>query len=137
MTILSLAVSLGLVCFVLAVILLAARDRRQHRLHQEQRPLEDRIADIRADAAFMANQLEGVLDRRNVEAGDTVAWIAPVVVYYRRLEELAADSDASAEEIQRLADESAIHVRQQRLKGVFVAQQAELLAVLVRRRQAG
>ena len=84
-----LTVSLAAACAALAVALLAARDARRHRLWQEQRPLEDRIADIRTSAAFMADQLQGTLDRRGIQEADALGWIAPVVAYYRRLEALA------------------------------------------------
>jgi hypothetical protein len=137
MTSILLNVTLVLVIFVLAVIILGASDRLRYQLQQKQRSVKDRIADIRADAAFMVDQFQGILNRRTVKPKHNVAWIAPVVVYHRRLEELAADPNVSAEEIQRLANESAIHVRQHRLKGVFVAQQAGQLAVLLRRRKAG
>jgi hypothetical protein len=79
------------------------------------------------------NELRSVLDRRS-SPESKVAWIAPVIAYYRRLEVLAADSNASVEEIQRLAKEAGTYIRQHRLKGICVAQQAEQLTVLVRRR---
>jgi hypothetical protein len=135
-----LTVGLVVACVALAVVILVARDageRRDRWRRQEQRPLEDRIADIRASAAFMANQLQGTLDRRGIHSPNTVAWIAPVIAYYRRLEALAASPDASTDEIKHLADEAKQHVRQHRLKGVFVAQEAEKLAALVHRRGAG
>jgi hypothetical protein len=123
-------------CAVLAGAILAARDARRHRLRQEQRPLEDRIADIRASAADMAHQLQGVLDRRGTQQPEAVDWISHVLAYYRRLETLAAAPEASAEEIQRLAEDASTYVRERRLKGIFIGQEAEQLAALVRRRNA-
>lgn len=78
----------------------------------------------------MAQQLEDVLDRREPQAD----WIPPVLAYYRRLEAFATAPDASAEEIDGLADEALSYVREHRLKGIFVAQAALQLAALVRRR---
>jgi hypothetical protein len=129
-------VSIVVACVVLPLILLVVRDARRHRLQEEQRPLKDRIAEIRSDAAFMADQLQAVLDRETAQQSDAVHWIAPVVGYYRKLEALAGAPDASAEEIQRLAEEASKYVRQHRLKGIFVAMEAERLAALVRKRNA-
>ena len=129
-------VSIFVGCTVLAVVILAARDARRHRFQQAQRPLEDRIADIRASASYMIHQLQGVLDRRAAQQPEAVDWISPVLAYYRRLEALATASDASAKDIQQLAEEVFTHVREHRLKGIFLAQEAERLASLVRRRNA-
>ena len=123
-------------CVVPAVLILAARDAHLRRLWQDRRPLEDQIADIRADAAFMADQLQGLLDRpRSPEPA--VDWVPTLLAYFRRLEALAAAPDAAAEEVQRLAEEASTFARQNRLKGSLrVDLSAEKLAVLVRRRDA-
>lgn len=62
--------------------------------------------------------------------------MGPVLAYYRRLEALASASGCSVEEIENLAEQANDYVRQHRLKGVSVAQEAKQLAALVRRRQA-
>ncbi len=126
-----------LICSVLAAIILAARDARQLRNRQEQRPLEDRIASIGASASFMAKELQRVLDRQAVPQPEAVDGIPPVIAYYRRLETLASNQEAPPEEIQQLADEAFKYVQERRLKGIFVAQEARQLADLVRRRNAG
>jgi hypothetical protein len=123
-------------CTVLAVVILAARDLRQHKLRQEQKPLEERIAEIRESAAMMTHELQRVLDQGSAQQPTAIALIAPVLVYYRRLEALAAAPATTAEEIHQLAVEALQHMRQRRLKGFLVVQQAEQLADLVRRRNA-
>jgi hypothetical protein len=118
---------------VAAVILLAVRDARLHRIREEQRPLADRIADIRTGARFMTDQLQGVLQRPNYVKRSS-AWIEPVIVYYQRLESLAAAPNPAIDEIRRLAEEATTFTRQQRLKGISVGDQAEKLVALVRQR---
>lgn len=129
-------------CFVfavitlLAVIILVVRDGIQYRLKEEQKTLEERIAEIHRTAVFLANQLEGRQDRPISPDMETETWIPPVIIFNRRLAELAAASDPSVEDIQKLADESAMFVRQQRVKGILVPELAKKLAVLVQRRKA-
>lgn len=136
MTDVLLGVCIFVACLVVAVVVLAARDARRRRLWHEARPLVDRIADIRSSAAFMADQLQKALDRPGMHESRSFPWMGPVLAYYRRLEALASASGCSVEEIENLAEQANDYVRQHRLKGVSVAQEAKQLAALVRRRQA-
>jgi hypothetical protein len=121
---------------VIAVASLAARDARLLRLREEQRPVAERIAAIRADCALMIRSLQEILDRHAADNPKATAWIPEVLDYYRRLETLAASPTPSPEEAAKLADEATRHVAEQRLKGVCVGMLASRLATLVNRRHA-
>lgn len=117
-------------------ILMAALESRRNRLREQQRPLEDRITDIRKDASFMIGQLQGILDRFKDEQPRRLDWIPPTIEYYRRLDELASRSDATSEEVARFADEATTFVRKRRLKGICVGLLARRLAEIAHRRNA-
>ncbi len=121
------------ICAIIAIAILAARDSRRNRLKREQKPLEERIADIRESAAFMAQELQKILDRQPAQPPDALATVRE---YYLRLETLAGAPGATPDEIQRLADEALQYLRQNRVKGCFFVAQAEELASLIRRRNA-
>jgi hypothetical protein len=121
---------------VIAVACLAARDVRQRRLREQQRPTADRIADIRADCAMMIRSLQEILDRHTADNPKLTAWIPPVLDYYRRLEALAASPDPSAEDASKLAQEATRHVEEQRLKGVCVGITASQFAKIMKQRDA-
>jgi hypothetical protein len=123
---------LGISVFV--VLLLAARDARAQRRREERRPIAEQIAEIRAGASFMAQQLQTTLAQHAAERPKLVAWIPPVVDYYRRLETLASLPSPPLVEVHQLAEEAARHVRERRLKGICVGHEARRLAQLVERR---
>src|SRR5262245_57754663 len=87
-----------------AIVLLAARDAYQHRLREESRPIEQRIADVRHDAAFMVQQLEQILNRHGAERQEAVDWVPEALGFYRQLEALAACASFSADECLLLAE---------------------------------
>jgi hypothetical protein len=100
---------------------------------REQTPVPVQIGRIREDAAFMVQQLRGVLQN---DAAERDLWIGPVLEYYRRLEALASQALPSAEQSDRLAEEAERYIRQTRLKGFCVVQLARQLADLAQRLQA-
>jgi hypothetical protein len=123
------------VCVVLAVVVLVVRDAaeiRQERLLREQRPLEDQIAEIRANAVSLVAQLEATLNQRPGSVPEAREWIEAMLAYSRRLESLAAQPEASVADIECLAEESARYIKDHRLKGFFVAEQAKALAALAK-----
>jgi hypothetical protein len=132
----------GLVCVelvgftALAVVFLAWRDRRRRRELEARIPVVERIAAIRAGAAFMAAELQRILDRNPDAPPARTEWIPPVREYYVRLQQLAACPLPSEEDALRLAEEAGQYVRQRRLKGIWVAQEARKLAALARRQDA-
>lgn len=125
-----------LTIFAIAIVGLAARDARQHRLREEKRPIGERIADIRKDAAFMVKELNGLLHRYGTEQPEAVEWIPKILDLYRQLEALASCPNASADECLVLAKAASQYAREKRIKGVFVSEQARRLAVLVSKRDA-
>jgi hypothetical protein len=129
------------VCFVLgltvlAILFLGARDARRHRRQEEQRPIAERIAEIRKDAALMIQQLGPIFDRNVAAYPEAVAWIPQVLHYYRCLEGLASSPASSPEESRRLAEEAFRYIREHRIKGIFLAAEARKLAELLRRQDA-
>jgi hypothetical protein len=128
-------VSLGVVFVtVIAAVLLGIRDANDRRAREDARPVADRIRDIQKDAAFMIEQLERVAERPTPPER-SMAWIPPVLEYYHRLEKLASNPTSTPEEAFALADDAGRHVREQRLKGIFVCFEAEQLAKLLSRRR--
>jgi hypothetical protein len=124
-TLLGIGGCLGIV--IVAIALLAWRDARRFRRLEAQVPVPVRIERIRDDAAFMAQQFQGILQRGPAER---TSWVGPVLAYYRRLEALATEARPSAEQSRQLAEEAGHYLRQNRLKGLRVAQQAQKLANL-------
>jgi hypothetical protein len=88
---------------------------RLQRLREEQRPVNDRIASIREDAAMMIRELQRILERHSAEQPALLTWIPPVLDYYRRLESLTLSPSPSAEQCRELAQEASGFVREHRL----------------------
>lgn len=108
-------------------------DQERARRQQESRPIPDRIAAIRKDAAFMCEQLERALNRSADESPERFPWVRPTLEFYHRLEALAAAPRPCAEDADRLADEAERYIQANRLKGICVAMLARRLAELSRR----
>lgn len=102
----------------------------------EQRPIEDCIADIRKDVAMVLNGLQDAADKRRQEQSQPFHWLPSTIEMYRRLDEMASNPSKTPEEVDRFADEAVRFVQQRRLKGICVGLLARRLAQLVRRRDA-
>jgi hypothetical protein len=129
---------------LLAVFLLALRDRmrrpkQDHARPLRPRPVEERIEEIRTSAASAIAELPGFRDQhaRNYPGKEeAVSWIEPVIELYRRLEALAASRGATPQEARQLAEEARRFIRRRRLKGIFVDLEAKRLAQLLEERAA-
>lgn len=136
MTELLIVLGVILLGFLLASMILRTRDDRRARRPQQLRPLEEQINDIRQSAISSSRQLQEILDHRSPPP-ETAACIAQLIDYFKKMEALAAASDASAKEIQQIADEAEVFVKQRRLKGIIVDLEIKQLAELVRKRNTG
>jgi hypothetical protein len=124
------------VTIIPAVILLGWLDGRRSRLREEKRPIQERIDSIRDDARFMAEQLERILDRKEAPvSAQRTAWIPPMLRFLRRLESLAASQNPDPQDAVQLAEEAAAYIRQHKIKGLPIAQEAEKLALLLRKKK--
>ncbi len=124
-----------------SIVLLAirdARDARKNRFLRENRPIEEQIREIHDGAVFEIEKFTKLLARIEAEHKDQSYsfWIPPVVDFNRRLEILASSPTASLDDTLQLAEESAQHVRENKLKGIHVGEQARRLAVLLQKRAA-
>jgi hypothetical protein len=124
-----------LVTIIPAVILLGWLDRRRFRLREEKRPIQERIDRIRDDARYMAEQFERTLERTKASSSaEKTAWIPPMISFFRRLESLAASQNPDLQDVVQLAKEAATYTREHPIKGLPVAQEAEKLALLLRKK---
>jgi hypothetical protein len=126
----SFAVVLGAV----AVALLGLRDFYANQAREEARPVEDRIREIKDDAAKMAREFERHNARQDPR-GKRVP-LPPIIDYYRRLEVLAATPTATPEEAMRLDDEALRYAREHELKSLFVMNEPRRLATLLKKRKS-
>jgi hypothetical protein len=121
----------------MAVIVLSIRDsgrQRRHDISQELRPIPDRINEVRERAQFMIRQFETILDHYPQACSDD--WIPTIISFYRRLDALASDPGSSADEVIGLADEASAYIRNRRLKGIRVAEEARRLAAILSKKRA-
>jgi hypothetical protein len=98
-------------------------------------PIHEQVAVIRQDAAFMIEQLQGLLETRATESPKATSWVPALLEFYRRLELLASATELSEEEVLRLAEESSRYIREHRLKGIAVPSRAQELARLARQQK--
>jgi hypothetical protein len=120
----------AIVC--IAVVLLSRSDRRLYLAAESQRPIGDRIQDIREIASFHVNQFAQRTSESNQHL--EMFWVPRVLDFYRRLESLATDQDAQQNDALELAAEASDYINHHGLKGIFVADNAKQLADLIRMR---
>jgi hypothetical protein len=123
-----------LAMIVPAVIILGWLDRRRFRFREEKRPVQERIDAIRDDARYTAEQLEQLERMRSRDYPEKTAWALPLIDLCRRLESLAASQNPDPQEVMRLAEEAASYIREHRIKGIAIAQQAKALVILLRKK---
>jgi hypothetical protein len=134
---LAVPVIVGPITFV-AVILLGLRDGIRRSRRENARPIEDRIQDIRQAAVSATADFPRFREQLAVNfpnRADVGWWIEPVTEYYRRLEKMAATPGVSPEDALKLAGEASQFIRENKIKGIFVADFAYTLAELLDRRQ--
>ena len=85
----------------------------------------------------MIRELQSFIDRRAIEPAKLPDWVPVVLGYYRQVEVLAASSTGAVEDALRLAEEASQYVRDNRIKGICVADDARQLAALLDRRTTG
>ena len=121
-------------------VLLRAKSAKKKRIDYEKgRPVQERIDEIREYAKSMQSELPTTRDNLRARYPNKEiawSWIDPVIDYCRRLEKLADSSGASTQDAIELAEESLLFVKDQKIKGVFVAEFAQKLAELIEDRNS-
>jgi hypothetical protein len=123
------SILLFVVCAVPAIALLAWRDGRRQRIADEARPTAERVSDVRKAAQHWCGVFEAMLKKLSAQRQED--WIPKMISYYQRLDALASDPNASADDANRLVDEAACYVRERRLKGMHIVSDARKLAKLL------
>ena len=132
----------GLVFFVALIIamsLLGMRDRKRNLKQENSRSIEERIREIRENAStdqIKLPKLRNDIMKKFPEKKDVWSWIEPVIVFNRRLEQLASSNNATAQEARELAVEAKQFLIQNKIKGIFIAESADKLAKLIQERDS-
>jgi hypothetical protein len=133
---LAVPVMVGAITFV-AAILLGLRDGIGRSRRENARPVGERIEEIRQAAVSAIEGLPRFRDQlvlKSPDRADVRWWIEPVIEYYRRVERLAATPDTPPEDALKLAEEAGQFIRENKIKGILVADLADRLAELLDRR---
>jgi hypothetical protein len=123
----------------LAVVLLGYRDSLKRSKQENAHSIEERIEEIRQNAASSIIDLPELRDeivKKYPEKQDAWDWIDPIVEYYRRLESLAASTEKSVKDALDLSEEAGQFISNKKLKGILVADSANRLAKLLEQRES-
>lgn len=129
-----------IIIFVFAVWILIKRDLYRRKRHEESRTVQERIDEIQESALQWIEVLSGKLEMgefRGDAEKEHLFWIEPVVEYSRRLEALASNDDARAEDAYALSEEANEYLREHKIKGVPVGMFAKTLGDLLEQREEG
>ena len=133
--VLVMAFALAITAGALAICSLAWRDKRKHSQKRDTRSLQERIGDVARNARSSVMVLQMTLDGDYGKDAAAADWLRPAIAYYQRLESLASSPSTSAKEASDFAEETLRFLREKRIKGISLADEAFELADLVRQRQ--